>query len=191
MKKIIIAAILVALVSPVMAQNAQPAAKAPAAVAPSAPAAPPLASGAEMAQESFGNWDLHCQSSPVHQCSVFQVQTVVQTRQRLLLLEVHAVGNNYEGAVVLPFGLDLKRNVSFQVDDSQPFATLPFETCMPSGCEVPIVFDPKVMAGLRMGTAIKIKVFALNNKEPEKETIFTVPLKNFGQAIDRSVILAK
>jgi invasion protein IalB len=90
------------------------------------------------------------------------------------------------GNLVLPFGLLLDVGATLQVDDGQPRAPLRFVTCLPGGCLMPLSFDAKTVAALRAGTALKIKVKAID----QKEMTFAVSLKGLAAALDRLKALA-
>ena len=61
-----------------------------------------------------------------------------------------------------------------------------FETCLPSGCLVPLAFDTAAIARLRAGTALKVKVKGTD----QKELALTVSLKGLAAALDRLKVLA-
>jgi invasion protein IalB len=92
-----------------------------------------------------------------------------------------------DGALVLPFGLALDRGVTLQVDDAPAGPALRFRTCLPAGCVVPLSFDARLVAALRKGAALKINAAADNGKD----AVFTISLKGFPAALDRTAVLAK
>lgn len=58
---------------------------------------------------------------------------------------------------------------------------------MPAGCVITTNIDAKMLASMRSGTALKIQAKA----DGGKETIFSISLKGFGGAFDRTASLAK
>jgi len=70
--------------------------------------------------------------------------------------------------------------------DGAAFEPLRFETCLPSGCLVPLAFDTAAIARLRAGTALKVKVKGTD----QKELALTVSLKGLAAALDRLKVLA-
>lgn len=145
-----------------------------------------LPGGASSLQETYQDWSLSCQSAPTTVCAVSQQQTQ-QNGQRVLAIELR---KGAEGAVsgnlVLPFGLLLEAGAALQIDDAQPRAPLPFSTCLPAGCLVPLSFDAKTVAALRAGTALKIKVQGME----KNDVALSVSLKGLAAALDRLAVLA-
>lgn len=149
-------------------------------------AASTLPGGASSLQETYQDWSLACQGTPKAVCAVSQQQTQ-QNGQRLLAMELgKSADGGVSGNLVLPFGLLLDVGATLQVDDGQPRAPLRFVTCLPGGCLVPLSFDAKTVAALRAGTALKIKVKAID----QKEMTFAVSLKGLAAALDRLKALA-
>jgi len=148
-----------------------------------------LPGGANSVQETFESWTVSCvQTGDAKRCALSQQQTDQQSRQRVLAIELNAgAPDKVEGALVLPFGLALDRGVTLQVDDGQAGPPLRFRTCLPVGCVVPLSFDAKLLAALRKGAALKVNAVA----DGGKDTPFTISLKGFPAALDRTAALAK
>jgi invasion protein IalB len=91
-----------------------------------------------------------------------------------------------EGVLILPFGLAVDKPVALQIDEG-PTQTGRFSTCLPAGCLVPVAFDPSTVASLKKGTTLKVKAIAVNGQN----TAFTISLKGFASAIDRTAALVK
>ena len=157
--------------------------------APLAAQSTALPGGASSVQETFESWVVACvQDGSAKRCALSQQQTDQQSHQRVLAIELSAAsGDKVEGALVLPFGLALDRGVTLQVDESPAGPTLRFRTCLPAGCVVPLSFDAKLLAALRKGAALKVNAVADNGKD----TVFTISLKGFPAALDRTASLAK
>jgi invasion protein IalB len=140
-------------------------------VASSAEDAPSLPGGASSLRETHGDWVVSCAiqaqgGRDLKLCSLSQEQTDSNSRQRVLALD--------QGAVL-------------QVDDSPAGTPQKFRTCLPAGCLVPVAFDARILAALRKGTQLKVKAAA----DGGKETSFTISLKGFPNAFDRTAALVK
>jgi invasion protein IalB len=151
-----------------------------------------LPGGASSLRESHGDWVVNCavqaqNGRNVKSCALSQEQADSNTRQRVLGIELKAGDNKAEGILVMPFGLALDQGIAFQIDDSAFSPVQKFRTCLPAGCLVPVSFDARTLAALRKGTALNIKAVA----DGGKETPFTISLKGFPGAYDRTVALAK
>jgi len=145
-----------------------------------------LPGGASSLQETYQDWSLACQSTPNIVCAVSQQQTQ-QNGQRIMAIELRkGEGDAVSGNLVLPFGLLLDAGAALQIDDGQPREPSRFTTCLPAGCIVPLSFDAKTVAGLRSGTALKIKVKSID----QKDVNLTVSLKGLAAALDRLKALA-
>ncbi|MDB5599529.1 MAG: invasion-like protein [Xanthobacteraceae bacterium] len=151
-----------------------------------------LPGGASSLRESHGDWVVNCavqaqNGRNVKSCALSQEQTDNNTRQRVLGIELRPGDNSVQGILVMPFGLALEQGIAFQIDDGAFSPAQKFRTCLPAGCLVPVSFDARTLAALRKGTQLKIKAVA----DGGKETPFTISLKGFPGAYDRTVALAK
>jgi invasion protein IalB len=162
--------------------------------------APPTASaqytglpgGASSLRESHGDWMVSCAVQEqagrnVKSCALSQEQTNGNSRQRVLAIELKPENTGVAGILILPFGLALDHGATFQVDDSPAGPPQKFRTCIPAGCLVPVSFDARTLAALRKGNQLKVKTVA----DGGKETPFTISLKGFPSAFDRTAALAK
>lgn len=140
-----------------------------------------LPGGASSLQETYQDWSLGCQGTPNITCAISQQQTQ-QNGQRILAIELRKGEDDaVSGSLVLPFGLLLEAGAKLQIDDGQQRDPLPFSTCLPVGCLVPVSFDGKMVAALRNGTALRIKVQGMDSKE----VALSVSLKGLAAALDR------
>ena len=87
----------------------------------------------------------------------------------------------------MPFGLALSSGATLQIDDKPAGQPLPFRTCLPVGCVVPVSFEAPTLALLRVGGAIKIKAVT----DGGQDAPFSISLKGFASAFDRVAALAK
>ena len=157
-----------------------------AALTPAAAQQNGLPGGASSLQETYQDWSLACQGGESVVCAVSQQQTQ-QNGQRVLAIELRrSKGGALTGNLALPFGLLLDAGATLQIDDGAAFEPLRFETCLPSGCLVPLAFDTAAIARLRAGTALKVKVKGTD----QKELALTVSLKGLAAALDRLKVLA-
>ncbi|QPC88744.1 invasion associated locus B family protein [Mesorhizobium sp. NBSH29] len=149
---------------------------------------PTLPGGASSLQESYQDWQVICaQKVEKNRCTLSQQQIDTKTNQRVLAVEFEAHNDQFQGIMVLPFGLALASGVTSAVDDEVSGAAIGFRTCLPAGCIVPISFDASSLTALRKGTNLKIKA----TSDGGQETVFTVSLKGFSAAYDRLSALAQ
>lgn len=153
---------------------------------------PTLPGGATTLREGHGDWVVSCgivtqNGTSRKVCNLSQVQTNAQSHQRILAVALQPKTSVVVGTLVLPFGLDLGRGVTLQVDNGTVLASLPFRTCLPAGCLVNLNFDAKSVAALRTGNSLKVKVFPVGGQEMS----FSISLKGFPGALDRTSALLK
>jgi invasion protein IalB len=151
-----------------------------------------LPGGATSLREGHGDWVVSCDIATQNGvsrkvCGFSQVQTNTQSHQRILAMELQPRDSVVEGALVLPFGLELSKGVTLQVDDGTVLASLPFQTCLPAGCLVKLNFDAMSVAALRAGKSLKVNVFPISGQEMS----LSVSLKGFPDALARTIALLK
>ena len=162
----------------------------PAKPAVPAPLEQTLPGGATQLQETHGDWRVICaQQNGQKVCGLSQQQTDNNTRQLVLGIELKAATgpDKAEGTMVLPFGLAVTKPVTLQVDEAGPVQTLPFRTCIPTGCLVPLTFDASTLASLRKGTTLTVKAIG----DGGQEAALKISLKGFSSAFDRAAALTK
>jgi invasion protein IalB len=147
--------------------------------------------GAAPVRESIDDWTVTCavpavSGSTGKVCVVSQEQRMKDTGQLLLAIELRQAVQGAAATFVLPFGVALAKGATLQVDDLAASAPLPFQTCLPIGCLVPVNFDARMVASLRKGTALKVTVVSASGGEMP----LSISLKGFSRALDRSVALA-
>ncbi len=153
-----------------------------------APQPSTLPGGASSLTETFEDWTVSCAfASGQTQCIVSQSQ-VQQNGQRVLDIRLSPVtqqdGSN--GSVTLPFGLELARGVSVQLDDGKAGKPLSFKTCLPNGCVAPLSVDQTLFNAMLKGASLKLISVSMQN-----ETIpFAVSLKGLGPAMNRAKSLS-
>ena len=145
-----------------------------------------LPGGASSLQETHADWQVTCQmANGTKQCAISQQQQQ-QNGQRVLAIEIQSQeGGSVKGVTVLPFGLKLQAGASFQIDEAEALPAMPFSTCLPAGCLVPVEFDAAAVKAMRAGQSLKLKATSLD----EQELTFTISLKGFSSALDRQASL--
>lgn len=116
-------------------------------------------------------------------CKLQQQQRHREKNQLTLAIDLEAgAKNTASGMLVLPFGLKLASSVTLQIDEQPASKPLPFSTCLPVGCLVPLSFDPTTMGALRAGTTLKLAAVA---NDSGQNVALTISLKGFPGAHDR------
>ncbi|MHB8886483.1 MAG: invasion associated locus B family protein [Methylovirgula sp.] len=149
----------------------------------------PLPGGASSIQETFDAWTVNCavQKGAKH-CSMAQELVDQHSRQRVIAIELGvAPAGTIKGTLILPFGLALAHGVQLQIDSAPAEPPLPIRTCIPVGCVVSLAFDAKSVAALRKATTLKVEAVADSGKAAN----FSISLKGFPAALDRTAALAK
>lgn len=156
-------------------------------LAQAAPVASVLPGGASALSETYQNWRVACaQQATAPHCSLSQSQ-VQDIGQRVLTVELTLHSENtIAGIIVLPFGLALTAGASLQIDDNPAGQTLPFRTCLPVGCVVPVTFDPDAIAMLRAGVMLNVTT----TSDAGQQIPFKISLAGFSAALDRLTALA-
>jgi len=150
----------------------------------------PLPGGATSLSETYEDWQVLCGAQDGKAaCNVTQTQMQQNTGQRVLDIRLNPAGEDgsVQGLLTLPFGLDLARGVTVQVDDGKATEPLAFSTCLPSGCLVPLALDKAQLATMRNGKALALKAASVQGQEAP----FAISLKGFAKAIDRAAGLVR
>lgn len=145
---------------------------------------PSLPGGASSLQETYEDWRVMCaqQNALPPVCSTSQTQ-VQKNGQRVLSIDLAGSNGSAKGNLILPFGLLLEAGVSLQANDEPMGEALPFKTCLPAGCIVPVVLDSKLIGAMSKGGALKIQAKAYGK---EQAVNFQISLKGFSNALDRA-----
>lgn len=115
-------------------------------------------------------------------------QQAQQNGQRVLAIELAASSDTgFSGNLVLPFGLSLASGAALQIDHAPAQPALPFKTCLPAGCVVPVSFDQATLGKLAKGKLLKVTVNAADNGQP---AVLNISLRGFGPALDRITALS-
>lgn len=141
-------------------------------------------------RETFQDWTVGCEEKDGRRvCLLSQQQRHKETGQLVLAVELSSAQNDtLAGNFVLPFGLKLAQGVTLRVDERAPSPAIPFSSCLPVGCLVPIAFDGGAVEQLRAGAGVHLEAVA---HEGGGTVAFRVSLAGFSAAHDRLKVLAK
>lgn len=150
-----------------------------------------LPGGATSLREVHGDWVVNCvvtaqQEQSRKICTLSQEQQDNRTRQRVLAVELRPTAETGTGTLALPFGLNLAAGAILQIDEGTQSQPYPFRTCLPAGCLVSLNIDADMLEALRNGGTLKIHAEA----DGGNKTMFSISLKGFGGAFDRTAALA-
>lgn len=122
-------------------------------------------------------------------CLARQVQANNQAKQTVLAVEIgKSPDGKFRATLVLPLGLALPQGAQLKIDDAALGNSLPFSTCLPQGCLVPLTFAADTIAKLRAGKALNITVSATGPGQP---LALAVSLKGLAGALNRIADLTK
>lgn len=150
-------------------------------------------------QETHGDWQLRCGNVPTgpaqgnnpppqrKMCVISQEQTNQDAKQRVMAVEMIPDGQEVQATFILPFGLSLQKGVNLRIDNGTASGTLPFRTCLPIGCILPIRFDQKLAGDLRKGSKLNVTV----TSDAGEEVTLAFSLSGFTKAINRAAELSK
>lgn len=83
------------------------------------------------------------------------------------------------GNFTLPFGLDVSKGISVTTDSPSATVALPFKTCLPQGCIVPVRLDEMFVKKMQRSKAMKLKA-TLNDGHP---VVIDIPLQGFSEKL--------
>ena len=151
-------------------------------------AATALPGGASSLTETHGDWTVRCATEGAGViCEVRQEQQSNDTQQRVLAIGLGSSAGGTSGNLVLPFGLLLANGAVLRIDDKPASPPQPFQTCVPSGCLVPLKLDAAWTAMMRAGTVLGISAQSVSGQDAK----FSVSLRGFSSALDRIADLTK
>jgi invasion protein IalB len=152
-------------------------------VTPAAAQEPPLPGGASSLTETYQDWTVTCRIADAAKVCAMSQQQTRQDGQRILTMELRNSDNGVaSGVLLLPFGLALDAGVKLQVKDGPSLPPLPFSTCLPVGCVVPLKFDADTITALRGGTSLSITARAHDSTQ---DVPLSLSLAGFTAALDR------
>ena len=135
-------------------------------------------------QESFGDWRVACVIRESEKLCSLSQQHNQQNGQRVLTIELIPSGEDVaSGTLILPFGLTLAAGTTLSVDDEPIGDALPFSTCLPAGCLVPLILNRSAIDRLNSGDALALGATVNGTAAPLS---FTVSLQGFVAAMART-----
>lgn len=142
--------------------------------------------GATSIRESRGDWVLLCGfDGDTRACNLRQEQRESSSGKMLLIAELVPRGGVVTGSLVLPFGVDLAKGVSLQIDDGEQIAAS-FQTCVASlGCAILLSFDARQTRALADGNGLKASFVPINGAM----ITYTVSLQGLTGALGRAAEL--
>lgn len=147
-----------------------------------------LPNGTTSLHESYQAWGLTCETiKGANRCVVEQQVWNQNPRQRLLTMRLQPEGMQLRGSFILPFGIDLPRGVTILVDGTPVGEVLPFSTCLPIGCIVPLDLDRATLERMEKSQTLEVSVSVINGKEQK----FTLSSQGLSNAMKRAVALVK
>lgn len=129
-------------------------------------------------------WGISCSKGTAQpRCSVV-ADLRLKGNQRLLGAEVYSVdARSATGVLTLPFGLSVSDGVILQIDQQKDRITLPFSTCLPQGCQVPLNLDEAMLNAMRKGKILKLTAEVSGHDAVR----FDVPLQSFSDEFAQMV----
>jgi invasion protein IalB len=139
--------------------------------------------GATSLNETHGDWTVSCTAPEgIARCKILQLQVQGENQQRVLAIELTTDDSGATGTLVLPFGLRLDDGITLGLDETEPFQSLRFSTCLPAGCVIALTFGPDLVSALGRSGLLAIKATANDSGE---EVPFSVSLRGFPSALAR------
>jgi len=123
--------------------------------------------------QTVGDWQIECTQTEVGpQCILSQTLSQTSTNQRVVTLALQETGDGrMAGNLLMPFGLFLAAGVQLTIGDRALDARLPFSTCLPVGCIVPIGFEASIIADFAAGSTLSLTVIIADSGEPATFTL--------------------
>ena len=146
--------------------------------------AEPLPGKASSLRETYDDWIVSCVAREAEtSCAMSQIQIDRKTGKRVISFELRSTGRKKAtGVLLMPFGLALGKAVRLKVDEKERRGGLPFSTCLPAGCVVPVAVDASLLASLKAGTTLGIDAVASESEQP---VAFSISLAGFSPALER------
>lgn len=154
--------------------------------------------------ETFGNWQVNCQSvsnpgpnsgpnpgvGTKRVCQMSQQQVDSKSGRTVILFALDkpdAKTKVTPVTVIVPFGVDLSAGISLLVDDAA-LTDGQYLTCLPQGCVARISLDPAMMATLAKGKEMQITMKPVGDGEAARTVL---SLDGFNNASTRLTTLDK
>lgn len=146
--------------------------------------------GASAITETHGDWTVICEADATRKtCIASQTLGTREGRQAILSMEAIPAGPDAANILLtLPFGLDLREGVGLDLDEGDLTATAPFSACTERGCLVDMNLAPEELALFRAGGALQLTARPIYEEE---DVFFSLPLRGFASALDRTIALLR
>jgi len=138
--------------------------------------------------ETYGDWQVVCkETSGKRLCAAVQqvagqIEGQPNAKQRLIAVEIIRSGASATGSMILPFGINVSKGVSLGLDKTPEKAPrIPFKTCIPAGCIVPLDFGPQAVDALKKAQMISV---GFEGASDGREKTMEVSLKGFAAAFE-------
>lgn len=147
-----------------------------------------LPGGATSLSEKHTDWNVSCVHEPgtgtsgVKKCIISLQLINPQSKQRVAAMELgFDEAERLSGQILLPFGLRLSDGIAVIVGDDEVTLSLPFSTCLPIGCLVPVVLNDRTVEAFKVNAGLKILMAAQTGTAVD----VNVSLKGFTSAYNR------
>ncbi|WP_407977351.1 invasion associated locus B family protein [Brucella pseudogrignonensis] len=138
--------------------------------------------------QTYDDWQVVCkEASGKRLCAAVQqvagqIEGQPNTKQRLIAVEIIRSGDSATGSMILPFGINVSKGVSLGLDKTPENAPrIPFKTCIPAGCIVPLEFSPQAVDALKKASRISV---GFEGASDRREKTMEVSLKGFAEAFE-------
>ena len=143
--------------------------------------------GSQPLSQSYGDWNVVCpqqQQQPGDSCRLVHQQVHPETGSAALTIVLFPPSSPADpplrGRIVMPFGLSFRHGLRLQIDEKPPQEAIPFKTCFPSGCIVPLTFDADTVDSLTAGTRLSVQAKQAGD---EQTVVIRASLLGLGDAI--------
>ena len=141
-----------------------------------------LPGGATSLNESFGSWQIVCRGDADH-CVMAQALRQKKTNRLVFSMQLRVTpAGTIEGDSILPFGLAVTKGATLQSEKGKPGQPIPFRTCLPVGCVVPVNLNNELVSTLNSGNTLIMTATSADGKKPVR---FTVQPDGFAAGLKR------
>ena len=127
-------------------------------------------------------WTVRCNKGADQECEMFQRLIEKESGKRFIELAIGYPGDSdvARGVFILPLGLIVNEEVTFQIDDG-PLYSFKVRYCLPDGCYAFIDLNDKVLADMKKGLKIELALKSYDGKNMR----FPLSLVGFSKALKR------
>ncbi|GLI93822.1 invasion associated locus B family protein [Methylocystis echinoides] len=154
-----------------LAQSQQP--------APAAPAAQQPAKADVV--ETHGDWVLQCWKQKARMCQILQREIEAKSQKTILITTISAMPDKgYRIMMLTPLGLKAVQTLPVTIDNA-PFAEIPMQSCIASGCVHVMELTAPLLAKLQSAGDISLTLTAMNGQKLG----LRVPVKGLKDALGK------